>query len=148
VQVGNEHYNRRGGREAAEFRFPYPDQEFDFAVATSLFTHLESTDAAHYLREISRVLKPGGRALITWYISDIPADQADFDFFHPLNAVSTTSNPKNPCAAIAFTSDFIRDHCSDASLHLETEPFPGSWRGIDGPTYQDMIVVTRGDDKR
>ena len=34
-------------------------------VAASLFTHLLEADAARYLREIARVLKPTGTALIT-----------------------------------------------------------------------------------
>jgi len=49
-------------------RLPFPSAYFDAAVATSLFSNLptaETRDAA--LREIRRVLRPGGRLLVTVY---------------------------------------------------------------------------------
>ena len=41
----------------------------DACVATSLFTHLRKPAAEHYFSEISRILRPGGRACIT-YLAD------------------------------------------------------------------------------
>ena len=42
---------------------PFPSRSFDLVLATDIIEHVE--DDAQALREISRVLAPGGRALIT-----------------------------------------------------------------------------------
>ena len=65
ASVYNGKYNPFGKQSGTEFRFPYEDADFDFAFATSLFTHLLRDEAQHYLAETARVLKPG---------RDLPAD--------------------------------------------------------------------------
>jgi SAM-dependent methyltransferase len=55
---------------ATQFRFPWPDATFDFAFATSVFTHLEINAARHYLREAHRVLRPGGTLVATIFLYD------------------------------------------------------------------------------
>jgi SAM-dependent methyltransferase len=42
----------------------FPDQTFDYAVSTSMVEHLHPEDVDIHLREVWRVLKPGGRYLI------------------------------------------------------------------------------------
>jgi len=54
------------GVDAAEYVFPYPDATFDLAYAGSLFTHLTPAAATNYLKQIARVLKPGGVFASTW----------------------------------------------------------------------------------
>jgi SAM-dependent methyltransferase len=49
------------------FSFPYEDNSFDFAFAHSVFTHLLPDAASNYLREIGRVLRPGGICYTTWF---------------------------------------------------------------------------------
>ena len=44
-------------------RLPFPDDEFDFVLATDVIEHVDDDLTA--LREIRRVLKPGGHVLIT-----------------------------------------------------------------------------------
>ncbi|QRG08429.1 class I SAM-dependent methyltransferase [Xanthobacter dioxanivorans] len=46
-------------------KFPYPDQFFDVVFASSVFSRLPLDEAILCLREITRVLKPGGRALLS-----------------------------------------------------------------------------------
>ena len=59
----NRRYNPHGAHAATEYRFPYDDARFDFAILTSVLTHLLEDEADHYLAETARVLKPGGRVL-------------------------------------------------------------------------------------
>ena len=63
--VHNGQYNPEPRRRRASTPSRYGDGEFDVVVLTSVFTHMLPDDVAHYLDEIARVLKPGGRALIT-----------------------------------------------------------------------------------
>ena len=68
ADVHNGQYNPDAETQASEYTFPYGDEEFDVVVLTSVFTHMLPDDVAHYLDEIARVLKPGGRTLITWFL--------------------------------------------------------------------------------
>jgi arsenite methyltransferase len=59
---------RCAGQPWAEFRtgdasqLPFPDQSFDVAVSTQVYEYLPDVQAA--LRELYRILRPGGRAVI------------------------------------------------------------------------------------
>lgn len=72
----SEIYNPGGRISPREYRFPVPDATVDMVVGASLFTHLFEPDAQHYLNEIYRSLKSGGRALVS--IHDEPAGGAMF----------------------------------------------------------------------
>ena len=47
-------YNPHGLVPASEYRFPFPDQSFDFIFLASVFTHMLPDAVEHYLREIGR----------------------------------------------------------------------------------------------
>jgi SAM-dependent methyltransferase len=44
-------------------RLPYADEQFDVVVSNMVFEHIPPDELEHSLREIRRVLKPGGRFL-------------------------------------------------------------------------------------
>ena len=48
---------RRALRKAHAYSFPYPDREFDLALAASLFTHMRPREIGRYVSEAARVLK-------------------------------------------------------------------------------------------
>ncbi|MFB3888413.1 MAG: class I SAM-dependent methyltransferase [Candidatus Bathyarchaeia archaeon] len=66
--IYNKSYNPKGKVTASEYRFPYADETFDFVFLTSVFTHMLPPDREHYVSEIHRVLKPGGRCLATAFL--------------------------------------------------------------------------------
>ena len=66
--IYNGSYNLEGETKASEYRFPFEDGSFDAVILYSVFTHLLPEDAANYMREIARLLKPGGRCYSTWYL--------------------------------------------------------------------------------
>src|SRR5437667_3482466 len=68
VDVRNRAYNPTGTLNPETFRFPYSDASFDFVFVTSVFTHMPSLSMGHYVSEISRVLRSGGRAFITFFL--------------------------------------------------------------------------------
>jgi ubiquinone/menaquinone biosynthesis C-methylase UbiE len=76
LDVANAMYNPQGAQVPDEAAFPYPDDSFDFAVAGSLYTHLERMDvAARYLAETARVLRPNGAAYVSFFAS--PPNELD-----------------------------------------------------------------------
>ena len=65
------------GYEAGEHHaVPVADSSADLVVSHSLFTHLSTSAADGYLRETGRVLKPGGIALLTFFLQDDLASRA------------------------------------------------------------------------
>jgi ubiquinone/menaquinone biosynthesis C-methylase UbiE len=44
-----------------EHRLPFEDRSFDLAIAACVFHHIDAAQQAHWVREITRVLRPGGR---------------------------------------------------------------------------------------
>ena len=70
MDVANAMYNPNGALAPDAAVFPFPDASFDFAVACSLYTHLERMEAcARYIAETARVLRPGGAAFMSFFAS-------------------------------------------------------------------------------
>ncbi len=68
VDVYSGEYNKAGSIQANTFRFPFPDNQFSFVLAVSLFTHMFLPDVNNYLREISRILRKDGRLFATFFL--------------------------------------------------------------------------------
>ena len=45
----------------------FPDQTFDLVYSISIFTHLDETYQMAWLKELQRIVKPGGVALLSFY---------------------------------------------------------------------------------
>jgi SAM-dependent methyltransferase len=147
--IYNAKYNPFGHLAGDEFRFPYEDASFDFAFATSLFTHLRAGEARHYLEETARVLRPGGGCLLTFFLLTPEAERAVaegramLDMRHPVEGGATT-DPRQPEEAIAFRPELIRDLMGGAGLEIVEPIHPGVWSGApDGLTLQDIIVAQK-----
>ncbi len=67
-------YNPQGKVRPSEYRLPVDDATIDMTICASLFTHLLERDCVHYLEEIQRVLKIGGKTLISIH-NEPPAGQ-------------------------------------------------------------------------
>jgi len=149
ADIYNKRYNKGGKTLAKDFRFPYPDASFDFAYLTSVFTHMFADDIDNYLAEISRVMKPNGRTVITWFLLDDTAKGAvknhlsDLDFHHRIDTVSLTTVPDIPEAAIAFEDAFIAKTYSQKGLRID-HIYRGKWaRPESGRDYQDIVVADK-----
>jgi SAM-dependent methyltransferase len=146
--VYNRKYNPFGTVSGAEYRFPYPDASFDFAFATSLFTHLMLPDAAHYLGEIRRVLRPGGKALLTFFIlrpealAEIEAGHVSLPFRHPIEG-GMTIDPREPEAATGFELAPLEKLFADAGLAIEPPIRWGRWANDpSGLAGQDIVLAS------
>lgn len=146
--VYNRKYNPFGSISGAEYRFPYPDASFDFVFATSLFTHLTLADAAHYLREIKRVVRPGGRCLLTFFVltpealAEVEAGRVSLDFRHPIDG-GRTIDPREPEAATAFEVPALESMFGDAGLEIDRPIRYGRWANApEGVAGQDIVLAT------
>ena len=143
ADLRNTTYNPGGRYTAAEYTFPYPDGAFDLVFAISVFTHLVPESADRYLSEASRVLAPGGRVLLTWFLlRDVPAPAPDLDF-HARCGAAAVIDPDNPEAAVAYPEDWVRDRINANNLRLRDSIQYGSWRGTTSICYQDIVVADR-----
>lgn len=70
ADIAEPHLNPGGATAPEAWRFPAGDGTIDRALALSVFTHLDGPTARHYLRELARVLRPGGEALVTVFLLD------------------------------------------------------------------------------
>ena len=145
----NAPYNPTGQKRPSQYRFPYDDEMFDFVFATSVFTHMLPADMDHYLAEISRVLQPAGRALITFFLLNdnstalINARRGTYNFEHTGPGYRTT-NPSQPEEAIAYPETFIRNLYERHGLKIREPISYGSWCGReDYLSFQDIIVAAK-----
>ncbi|MDP1785706.1 MAG: class I SAM-dependent methyltransferase [Nitrosomonas sp.] len=150
ADIFNHCYNPEGKHKAIEYQFPYQENAFDVACAASVFTHLLADDSERYLSETSRVLKPNGYFLGTFFLLNEPSvtalrqQKSSLPFFHELKNCLVT-NPRVPEAAVAYDEDFIIKIYREAGLEIK-EIHYGLWSGRE-PTvyggYQDMIIAKK-----
>jgi SAM-dependent methyltransferase len=140
-------YNPRGRLDPARARFPYRDERFDLAFATSVFQHNRAAVARNYLSEIARVLRPGGRAVISCFLLDgEPAAYASrkhsLSFLLPLGDC-WTATPRLPEAGIAFLERDFRRWSAESGLMVRAQ-FRGRWRGEGwAKLFQDLLVLRK-----
>jgi ubiquinone/menaquinone biosynthesis C-methylase UbiE len=146
VDLHHGRYNPGGHASADSFTFPYPDDSFDLAIATSVFTHLLDGAAQRYLSEAARVLDPGGRLFSTWFLvdPDRPPDPAAALFsFHPTGGAAQVTDSEVPEDAVAYPIEWVRQRLSATGLTLREPVQFGSWSGHPGLSGQDITVADR-----
>jgi ubiquinone/menaquinone biosynthesis C-methylase UbiE len=148
--VYNQHYNVNGKVLARDFQFPFDDDFFDFVFLTSVFTHMLPLDLENYLSEIARVLKTGGKCLITFFIlneeseSLIRAGRSALDFRYQVNGCLTIDK-NDPEAAIAYREAYLVKLFGKHGLKIIHPIHYGSWCQREAfLTYQDIIVAAKG----
>ena len=145
--IYNAAYNPQGTYPASEYRFPYEDRTFDFVFLTSVFTHLLPRDMEHYFSEIARVLKPGGRCLVTYFLlneESIPMLDAGRSIlnFAERGERYRTINKSRPEDAVAYDEKFIRSLYEKYGLVLSEPVYYGSWCGRENfLSLQDMVLA-------
>jgi SAM-dependent methyltransferase len=73
-----------GRLDADRFVFPYPSASFSASLLASVFTHMPMGEAAHYLHELRRVLRPDGKLLLSAFFSrDAGYTKDEVNFFYP-----------------------------------------------------------------
>ena len=148
LDVINTYYRPNGRVRASELVFPYADGTFDFAFAKSLFTHLLPPDAENYVKQMARVLRPGGRAWLSFFLLDdealkrIAAGQSTLAMQDTSNGYWTVDRSQ-PEYALARPERDVLAMIERHGLALAAPIERGSWSGRSAVSYQDSIFVTR-----
>ena len=147
IDVYNNLYNPEGKFEAAEYRFPFADQQFDFVVLNSVFTHMLPAEVENYLSEIARVLKVGGRCLISFFVLNaeslhlIEAGRSTIALRYEIGPARAASR-EQPELAIGYDEKYVNDLYEKCGLTIRQPISYGSWCGREHfYSYQDQIVA-------
>jgi ubiquinone/menaquinone biosynthesis C-methylase UbiE len=152
VDLKNDLYNLRTDQSASEFVFPYPDNSFDFIILTSVFTHMQPAEVEQYLREISRVMGPGGTCFATFFIIDRHSqaflENSAKPFFAHDHGDYMLHDNKVRDANIAFKLPYIEKLLNRSGLRIE-KFHPGWWAGRDRSMqvdFQDVLILKKQSD--
>jgi SAM-dependent methyltransferase len=112
VAAYNGMYNAQEKAREESYRFPFADASFDFVFSNSLFTHLLPDATFHYIQEIARVLRPGGRTLNSMFLLNGEAkrliDTGACPVALPNNmGVYRTKDAALPEAFVAYEENFM-----------------------------------------
>ena len=150
VDIYNKYYNKKGKLTANQFCFPYETDFFNFVFLTSVFTHMLPDELENYIKEIARVLKPGGKAFLTIFMLNAESERAIglgkglLDFKYEITECCKTVNPKMPEYAIAYDEGFVLSLIGKYRLVVDQPVHYGSWSGRERfLTYQDVILVRK-----
>lgn len=146
MDVYNAKYNPFGTLHPSTFVFPYETNSFDFVLIASVFTHMLPDDICHYLQEITRVLRPGGRVLVTCFLLNdesrllITNRQSRFYPLHKYQPGCWVESPEAPETGIAYDSSTFLQYFDKAGLTIHGH-YPGAWCGRRRfRSYQDLSI--------
>jgi hypothetical protein len=108
-------------------------------------------DVRNYLAEVSRVLKPRGRAVTTWFLlneasrqlTDQGRDSMGLRFEHDGDPLCRVANPDVPENVVAHDEGRVYGMCSGVGLSVAEVSY-GDWCGR--PTLvglQDVIIAIK-----
>jgi SAM-dependent methyltransferase len=151
------------GTQSTELKpWPMPSETQDMVTALSVWTHLNEKDAMFYFNEIARVLKTGGKALITFFILD-EAYQSSLsrrsnatgryhntnqqDWVFSVSAYNsknwfTTPFTTHPEDAIGVTREGLDMLLKSSGLKL-VQYYSGNWKEKPGIFFQDVLVLKK-----
>lgn len=149
IDIYNRTYNPCGKRSAADFKFPYRDDYFDFVYTTSVFTHMLPADMENYLAESARVMKRGGRCMHTFFLINDDAlyrmaqGMAIFNFIYKREGYLTVSKLE-PEKAVAYDEPWIRALYKKHQLKIMEPIHYGNWCGRkEGLSGQDIVAAEK-----
>jgi SAM-dependent methyltransferase len=146
ADVHSARYHPRGRVQARDYIFPYDANSFDFVVLSSVFSHMLPADVDNYLAQIARVLRPGGRALVSCYLlnartrAEAAPGRSALTFRHP-GPGYWAEFADMPEAAIAYDEADMRARLDANSLDI-VENHAGSW-STTPDQGQDLLIVTK-----
>lgn len=159
ADIKNTAYNPNGSLSPVDYKFPLPDRSVRLVLVRSVFTHMLPEEVESYAREIARVLRPGGRSLITYYLLNeqsrpfvesrqrpiyaaYPFDgRGSFPHDYGTHRVRYTEVPER---AVAYDEQFIRSLYANCQMKVMEPIQYGSWSGrMHYLSGQDIVVAEK-----
>jgi SAM-dependent methyltransferase len=145
ADVASRAYNPRGQTPASAYCFPFADRSFDFVLLASVFTHMLPGEVEQYLREISRVLAPGGTCIASFFLVNDETRRGveqrtsfmSFGVRHD-SGVCYLHDAAVPEAAVAYEESFVRAAHDRAGLRIRDIHRGGWWSG--NADAQDVVT--------
>jgi len=151
ADVYNKMYNPAGRYAAGVYRLPFPDATFDMVLLKSVFTHMRPDDVRNYVAETSRVLKCGGRGVMTYFLLNDESrrlieagrDKMGLAFEYDGDPLCRVANPDIPELVVAHDERRVRQVCADAGFSLAEIAY-GDWCGRQALLgLQDVIITIK-----
>jgi SAM-dependent methyltransferase len=149
VDVFSRHYHRSGKIQPTEFTFPCADESVDVAFLGSILTHMTPPAAARYVAETSRVLKTGGRAVMTFFLLDQEVrEKSRRGYLVPTFGTYpepwwAVQDPRDPEAAVGYDIGAVTAALKARNLEIQ-EISRGAWSSHPSPrTHQDLVVALK-----
>jgi SAM-dependent methyltransferase len=124
-----------------EPRLNYADQQFEFAYALSVFTHMPENLQKPWMNELRRVLRPGGYLVITTQGDEfVPKlDEAERNLYRDGQLVTRyqEAGGTNLCS-IYHPESYVREQLASDFTWVLSQP-----RGAAGNGNQDMYLLRR-----
>lgn len=143
-------YNPGGRIDTAAAVLPFPDAGFDFAILTSVLTHLREAETARYAAELGRLLRPGGRCFISLFLVDaevrghLRAGTSRLPFPADAPGPEFLADASVPNGAVAYDEAFLLGLFARHGLVPQRPVLHGHWCGRQGPAnFQDLLVLAK-----
>jgi SAM-dependent methyltransferase len=125
---------------AAEPPLPYADGSFDFLYSISIFTHLDEPLQMPWMRELTRVVRPGGLILITVagedYAHNLPGwEQVREAFGAGRLVVRKPERTGSNACAVLHPPEYVRDTLTAGLEIVDHEP------GVRHAGRQDALLL-------
>lgn len=149
IDVINHAFNPKGIQSAERYVFPFASAAFDVILVKSVFTHMRPAEVENYLREMSRVLKPEGRCLVTFFLlneeqRDLASKGNQKLAFNFGDGPWRYIYPQRPESAVAYEENYIVDLFSKYGFKLREPIHYGTWTGRpDGLSFQDLLILRK-----
>lgn len=140
-------YNPKGTVSPADFIFPYPENYFDCVCIPHLFTHLQPLAVRHYLKQIAKVLKPGGRCLFSCFLLNSESQKLIAEGASSQNLIYEledcfSSDDRVPEMAIGFREPLLLKWIEEAGFTILQKSY-GSWCGRVSFSGADLLVLEK-----
>lgn len=150
------------GQQRTRTPWPVESGSIDLLTALSVWTHLAEADALFYFKEISRVLQPGGKAIVTFFLLDQDYEESlgrrseQPGRFHMTSQNLWIFNQPTygsdawfhlawtpvPEDAIGVSEPGIERLCAHAGLEAAAQ-YPGNWKEMPGVFFQDVLIFRK-----
>jgi len=149
IDVYDQFCNPKGRQKTSEYTFAYKSNTFSFICLLSVFTHMLPDGVSRYIEEIYRMLRVGGRVLMTFFLLNnnskcLIAERKIFPRFDFNYGNYALDDAKYPQKFVAYEEKYISELLAKHRLRIQQPIHTGYWcGGTNLINRQDIIVAAK-----